>query len=128
MVETAMRRKDSRESRCNSNEVIYVRYVDHVLYNRCSALAMKPQTRETVGWLVYECEEYVTLTWDRDAGPPTLRRGDPKASGLVLLRSDILELVGSSSPNLNSQATLVRGEYAPTRRKTQRKRKGEPTA
>jgi len=32
------------------------------------------------------------LAWDRDAGPLTLKGGDPKASGLVLLRSDILEM------------------------------------
>ena len=72
--------------------LIFVRYVDHVLYNRSSALAMKPQIREAVGWLVYECEQYVTLSWDRDAEPPTLHGGDPKASGLVLLKSEILEL------------------------------------
>lgn len=53
---------------------------------------MKPQVREAVGWLVYEAPEYIILTWDRNAGPPTLKGGDPKASGLVLLRSDILEL------------------------------------
>ncbi len=40
---------------------------------------------------VYECEQYVTLSWDCDSGPPTLRGGDPKATGLVILKSDILE-------------------------------------
>jgi hypothetical protein len=38
---------------------------------------MKTQIREAIGWLVYECEQYVTLTWDRDAEPPTLEGGDP---------------------------------------------------
>jgi hypothetical protein len=73
-------------------KLVFVRYLDHVLYNRASALAMKPQTREAVGWLVYECEGYLILAWDRDAGPPTLKGGDAKASGLVLLRGDIVEL------------------------------------
>lgn len=72
--------------------VTFIRYLDHVLYNRTSALAMKPQIRETIGWLVYECERYVTIAWDRDAGPPTLHGGDPKASGMVILKSDILEI------------------------------------
>ena len=54
---------------------------------------MKPQVREAVGWLVHEAPDYVVLSWDRDAGAPTLKGGDPKASGLVLLRSDILELM-----------------------------------
>ena len=72
--------------------LVYVRYRDHVLYHRGDPTATKPQTRECVGWLVYEGNDYVTLCWDRDAGAPTLRGGDPKASGLVVLRSDILEL------------------------------------
>ena len=72
--------------------LVFVKYCDHVLFNRNSAFAMKPQVREAVGWLVYDCDQYITLTWDRDSEPPTLRGGDPKASGLVLLKSDILEI------------------------------------
>ena len=95
------------------------------------ALSMQPQVRETVGWLLYECEQYVTLTWDRDAEPPTLKGGDPKASGMVLLKSDILELKRlevhelplqkNSNCHLNSSETIVKGEYAlqPKKRKTQ---------
>jgi hypothetical protein len=79
-------------SALSSAELIFVRYLDHVLYNRTSALTVKPQAREAVGWLVYQCEQYIILSWDRDAEPPTLKGGDPKASGLVLLRSDISEL------------------------------------
>jgi len=113
--------------------LIFVRYFDHVFYNRTSALAMKPQVREAVGWLIYECEQYLTLTWDRDAGPPTLKGGDPKASGLVVLKTDILELKKlaecllplkeNSECHLNSQAIIVKNEYAlqPKKRKTQPK-------
>jgi hypothetical protein len=113
--------------------LIFVRYLDHVLYNRTSALAMKPQTREAVGWLIYDCEHYVTLVWDRDAEPPTLHGGDPKASGMVLLKSDIIALerlkveAKNSHENiewvLNSPKATVRDEYAlpPKKRKTQRK-------
>jgi len=72
--------------------IVYVRYQDHVLYNRGDPALMKPQVREAVGWLVYECADYIIMAWDRDAGPPTLRGGDHKASGLVVLRTDILEL------------------------------------
>jgi hypothetical protein len=77
---------------CEFKGLVFVRYLDHVQYSRASALAMAPQTREAVGWLVYECGDYITLVWDRDASPPTIHNGDPKASGLVLLKSDILEL------------------------------------
>ena len=99
------------------NGLIFVRYYDHVLYNRTSALAMKPQVREAVGWLVYECEYYITITWDRDADPPTLKGGDPKASGLVLLKSDILQmkklpLQEISEWLLNSGQLIVNDEFA----------------
>jgi hypothetical protein len=71
--------------------LVYVRYRDHVLYHRSDPALMKPQVRETVGWLVHEASDYIIVAWDRDADSPTLKGGDPKASGLVLLRSDILE-------------------------------------
>jgi hypothetical protein len=87
---------------------------------------MKPQVREAIGWLVYECEYYVTLTWDRDAEPPTLKGGDPKASGLVLLKNDIQELKrieplqNNCYCHLNSATVNSNPEYAPrpTERKT----------
>jgi hypothetical protein len=112
-------------------DLIYVRYIDHVVYSRSSALAMKPQIREAVGWLVYECSDYLTLMWDRDAEPPTLRGGDPKASGLVLLKSDVLELKKMDLPSmmkktdsLNSLPSIRNNEYALVEtngRKTQRR-------
>jgi hypothetical protein len=52
---------------------------------------MAPQVRETVGWLVYEGEDYVIVSWDRDTEPPRLKGGDPKATGLVILKKIILE-------------------------------------
>jgi hypothetical protein len=90
-------KEDTDPSPLNPSEpfenLIYVRYLDHVFYNRSSALLMGPQTREAVGWIVYNCDLYIILSWDKDAGPQTLKGGDPKASGLVLLRSDIVRLV-----------------------------------
>jgi hypothetical protein len=114
-------------------QLIFVRYLDHVLYNRNSAVVMKPQTREAVGWLVYDCQLYLTLSWDRDAEPPALHGGDPKASGLVLLKSDILDLqLLNVSPiplqnifdwNLNCKQHIQEPEYAfrSSERKTQSK-------
>jgi hypothetical protein len=73
------------------------------------------------------------LTWDKDAGPPTLKGGDPKASGLVLLKSNILRLVTffpeplppqkSSNWSLNRKQSIQEDEYAfrPSERKTQSK-------
>jgi hypothetical protein len=117
--------------------LVFVKYLDHVLYNRASALAMQPQVRQAVGWLVYECNLYVTIAWDFDADPPTLHGGDPKASGMVLLKSDTIELQKlaiselplqkNSECHLNSLPTTTKSEYAlqPKKRKT-RIRRGKP--
>ena len=119
--------------------LVYVRYLDHVLFSRCSPLALKPQMREAVGWLNYECEEYIILSWDKDAEPPTLKGGDPKSSGLVLLKTDILDLKKLEAKalplqnncycHLNSATANSNSEYAlrPSERKTQprtKKREG----
>jgi hypothetical protein len=96
---------------------------------------MQPQIREAIGWLIYECDSYITLCWDKDAGPPTLHGGDPKASGLVLLKSDIIALerlkVEAQISHrtvervLNSPQPIVKDEYAfrPTERKTHKEMK-----
>jgi hypothetical protein len=91
---------------------------------------MQPQTREAIGWLVYDAKTYIIISWDRDAGPTTLRGGDPKASGLVLLKSDIIsykklcpEQQPSCELNLKSKHDKQEPEYAfrPTERKTLKK-------
>jgi hypothetical protein len=87
---------------------VYVRYRDHVIYHRGSPEAMMPQIREAVGWLIQECEDYIIICWDRDADPPTLKGGDPKASGLVILRSAILDAkrIAPAKQGTESKGTL----------------------
>lgn len=84
--------------------IVFIRYRDHVLYHRGDPLILKPQIRECVGWLVYDCTEYIVLAWDRDAGPPTLRGGDPKASGLVVLGTNILDMKRVASAKQGSES------------------------
>jgi hypothetical protein len=96
---------------------------------------MKPQVREAVGWLIYECDEYINLFYEHEAEPPNHRGGDPKSSGAVLMKTDILALrrLGiyrqplqkSSNCHLNSAQPIVKDEYAllPKKRKTQRKQR-----
>ncbi|MDR2204240.1 MAG: hypothetical protein LBE76_08135 [Nitrososphaerota archaeon] len=82
------------DSRLNVFEgLVYVRYLDHVVFQRSVAEKMAPQHREAIGWLVYECDLYVIVRYDRDARPPTLKGGDTKASGLVLLKAVIEEII-----------------------------------
>lgn len=117
--------------------LVYIRYSDHVVFSRSSACVMNPLLREAIGWLVYECETYVTIVWDRDAGRPTLKGGDPKASGIVLLKTDIQKLTKlkvcnlpskeNSEWHLSSTKPTQRDEYAlqSKKRKTQGKQKRE---
>jgi hypothetical protein len=114
-----------------SKPLIFIRYLDHVLFHRAVALSVQPQIRETMGWLIYEAEKYITISWDRDADPPTLHGGDPKASGLVILTSDIIQwekfypepLPKKDEMNLKSREVIKGPEYAfrPMERKTHRK-------
>jgi hypothetical protein len=72
--------------------LIHLVYRDHLRFNHAHPEMLKPVTREVVGWLVYECPDYVIINLDRSADPPTLKGGDPNADGRVLLRTEILEL------------------------------------
>ena len=52
---------------------------------------MRPDIRETIGWLFKENEEFLVLLWDRplNRGP---QESEVLSGGLVLLKSDILEV------------------------------------
>ena len=70
----------------------YVRYRDHVLFKDVDPSAFGPFVRETIGWLEFEGADFVRLVWERsveNGENPTIKQ---KATGLVILKSDILEM------------------------------------
>jgi hypothetical protein len=67
----------------------YVKYRDHVLFKKCNHSDMKPSIREVVGWLVHETQEAIYICCDRSVDPLPCEK--PSESGLVILKSDILE-------------------------------------
>jgi hypothetical protein len=71
--------------------IIYVRYVDHVVFHRADPESLTPQVRECVGWLLNQSEDFVTISWDRYGGTSTLEGGS-RASGVVIMRNSILEM------------------------------------
>ncbi len=73
-------------------DLVHVRYRDHLRFNHPRPESLMPVMREAVGWLVYECPEYIIVSLDRSASPPTLKGGDSNVLGHVLLRAEILEL------------------------------------
>jgi hypothetical protein len=69
--------------------LIYLKYMDHVLFRKCDHSDMKPSVREVVGWLVLETNDAIYICCDRSVEPLPCEK--PSESGLVILKSDVLE-------------------------------------
>lgn len=72
--------------------VVYVRYRDHLLFRNADATLFQPSIRETVGWVLKENDDAIYLIWDRSVNPQKYEKPNPKESGLVILKTAILEL------------------------------------
>jgi hypothetical protein len=70
--------------------VVYVRYLDHVLFKNTPEPIEEPAERETVGWLTKDEKGIIHIENDRtlDKLPYSSRSG----SGLVLLKCCVLEI------------------------------------
>ncbi|MCW4047895.1 MAG: hypothetical protein NWE99_10135 [Candidatus Bathyarchaeota archaeon] len=76
----------------NADDFVYVLYLDHVLFRNADAGLFKPVLRETVGWLHRETADAIWVLWERSVKPLPHERSPATDSGLVLLRSDIVEM------------------------------------
>ena len=76
----------------NVGTIVYVRYLDHVLFRDSEASQYAPWTRECMGWLDYEDQDYVRIVWERFAMPDPPNESKPRATGLVILRRAVVEL------------------------------------
>jgi hypothetical protein len=70
--------------------VVYIRYLDHVLYRNTPEILEDAAERETIGWLTQENKELLCIQHDRTT--ENLQNASGTASGLVLLKSCILEI------------------------------------
>ena len=70
--------------------VVYVRYLDHVLYRNTPKPIEEPAERETIGWLTKEKRKLFCIENDRTLDKLPYSSGT--GSGLVLIRSCILEI------------------------------------
>jgi hypothetical protein len=75
-----------------SGSVVICRYRDHVLFKDSDASQYQPWTREAVGWLDFENEDYVRLVWERFCEPNSHDNGRTSSTGLSILRVSILEM------------------------------------
>ena len=69
---------------------VYIRYLDHVLYRNTPEALENAVERETIGWLTQENKELLCIQHDRTI--ENLQNASGTASGLVLLKSHILEI------------------------------------
>ena len=71
----------------SSGKLLFIRFKDHIIF-RNHRPRFRPIIRETVGWLLDENDESITLLWVREPekSSPQLRRH----YGICILKSDII--------------------------------------
>ncbi len=75
-----------------SGSLFYVRYRDHVLFKDSDSSEYRPWTRECVGWLDYEGDDFIRLVWERFSEPNPPKNARIRSSGLAILKKAILEM------------------------------------
>jgi len=73
-----------------AGSVVYIRYLDHVLYRNMPEAVEEAAERETIGWLTQETGKLFCVQNDRTLDKLPYTKGT--ASGLVLIKSCILEI------------------------------------
>ena len=71
--------------------LIYVKYLDHVLFRNTNPSLFKPQVRKAIGWLVKEDDKAIFIIFDGPEERLPYEKLDP-SSGLIILKSEILEM------------------------------------
>lgn len=74
--------------------LVVIRYLDHVLFRNSDPALFNPVIRECVGWLMKENAHAIWILWDRSAQDLRHERTDPRESGLVIIKNNVLEMKG----------------------------------
>jgi len=85
-------RRGLRLSSLAPGSLVYVRYMDHVLFKDVDPSLYRSWTRETIGWLDYKDANWIRIIWERFAMPDPPNEAKPRATGLVILKKTILEM------------------------------------
>jgi hypothetical protein len=70
--------------------LLYVRYLDHVLFRNVQQPVTNAVERETVGWIFRIADDLIALEHDRTLPDPRITAG--RASGVVIMKSAIIEI------------------------------------
>ena len=89
--------------------VVYVRYLDHVLYRNTPKPVEEPAERETIGWLAHENDELICIENDRTIDELPYSNGS--GSGLVLLKSCIIEIRSSPTQKVSGWTLISRNTH-----------------
>jgi hypothetical protein len=89
--------------------LVYIRYLDHVLFKNTPKPIENAAERETIGWLAHENDELICLENDRTIDELPYSSGS--GSGLVLLKSCILEIRASSLKDFSPLSLISRNNY-----------------
>ena len=72
--------------------LFHVRYLDHVLFKNVDSGLCKPVMREVAGWLVKENDEAMWIVCERSVEKVYAQKVQACESGIVILKSDLLEI------------------------------------
>jgi hypothetical protein len=89
--------------------IVYIRYLDHVLYKNTPKAVENPVERETIGWLTHENDQLICLENDRTIDELPYFNGS--GSGLVILKSCILEIRISKLESFSPLSLISRNKY-----------------
>ena len=89
--------------------IVYIRYLDHVLYKNTPKAVENAAERETIGWLAHENDQLICLENDRTLDELPYSNGS--GSGLVILKNCILEIRVSSLKDFSPLTLISRNKY-----------------
>lgn len=70
-------------------DLVYIRYMDHVLFKDSEASRCFPIIRETIGWLDFEDHDNIRIVWERFAMPEPSNEAKSRATGLAILKKAV---------------------------------------
>jgi len=73
-------------------ELVYLKYRDHVLFKNMDSSTVVPAERETIGWIIKENDQALWVVSDRPSKNLPKLEKHVEESGLVILKTDILEM------------------------------------
>ena len=82
-------KNQNKENKNGKKALMYIKYLDHVLFSNCDSSKIKASIREAVGWKTFEDQEIIRICTDMPV--QLLPNEKTLESGLIILKNSILE-------------------------------------